>query len=1095
MAEWKDLRNYEISVWTLQDSYITTLKSGDPLYISDNVPPAVVWPQARAQGQIQNGQMELNIDGTQTLSFDIPMYLFVNGQKIENPNWYDIHTQDYHKVLNNNEENITGNILTSMRKIKVIFNKWQNDAAVFEFIILKVQESHEQDNLVCHVECEGLAFHELGKVGYKRSLTTDEFNDDYYKWSCKTVQPSNPKSGVTYDYNSEEAKKADEPIANLQYWMTKAKIDPRPANNNDINPNKWYYEIKMAHTSLVHKINVYSNKIYEEGYVSNWTDDGVPVNYIETREKARLVDINESNLYNITQDLAEKFEVFCRYEYIYDTNYNIIGRIIVFYNNFLQEDQGVTTLMYPNSASKISREMDSTDISTKMFVRSVESDDLYLGTINMMDCDANYSKEDYILNFDYLHEIGTISNEQYKAIHDYEKAMRKLNEELVPLQGVWGYLQTLKEETDGKVTILKESIKLDEERITETGALMEALDTADADADGYITRDYRNPYTFPVLKDASKSKYDSYYIQLNSNEACTGIKPDSLKLFSAYHTTSTETKEYALSFNSFSLDTITSQNLRKKMSLDLPPNSVKKWSSDINYVYKCTVGSDGEIQKLPVPSDDRVGWIYRAKFTNAPSTAQTINIGTNDGNISVKHGSLIYCAPTGNNSYAWQTIAMPKTRYKQLTEAQINELKSSGNVSLICYDNGNDDNDNKYININTINGNTETAIRNNIKKMIFQLPDSPSENDAYKVLTANYPEGYAVAAGRWLYYQNGQWNISSTSSQPGNTSDKGYLCSGLYIGKTYNFTSGFYILTRITRNQINGLQSITYQASRKNASTNLIDYISEVKLVYYVNQQDTSYPSRPRAESNHYPATQIYDVDKTNVWTTFIPTPSDLTKIENYYYHCAWYVRTSQGTLKYIYETDDHVWKFKTTTSAANGVTDGYRMRDTTNKFISDKLAHADEQFLKPEEEVSGKFVYKDGVLDSVTGIYKMPKQGHYSSYEVLDTGISLSSVNSYSNINSKVNGTNGWSNTLEETDYPTDVNEKYVVIQDEHHTSNGNIVFSYTIKYYDNKGLVTDPSDKTQVYLIQPIFYLKTNSTIPSIPADNVTVYSDKAK
>ena len=76
--------------------------------------------------------------------------------------------------------------------------------------------------------------------------------------------------------------------------------------------------------------------------------------------------------------------------------------------------------MYPNSASKISRQMDSTDVSTKMFVRSVDSDDLYLGTINIMDCDANMSREDYIMNFDYLHEIGTISDEQYAAIKPFE---------------------------------------------------------------------------------------------------------------------------------------------------------------------------------------------------------------------------------------------------------------------------------------------------------------------------------------------------------------------------------------------------------------------------------------------------------------------------------------------------------------------------------------------------------------------------------------------------------------------------------------------------------------------------------------------------
>jgi len=55
--------------------------------------------------------------------------------------------------------------------------------------------------------------------------------------------------------------------------------------------------------------------------------------------------------------------------------------------------------------------MDSTDISTKMFIRSVETSDLYEGIISIMDCNANKTREDYLLNFDYLHDIGTISDE------------------------------------------------------------------------------------------------------------------------------------------------------------------------------------------------------------------------------------------------------------------------------------------------------------------------------------------------------------------------------------------------------------------------------------------------------------------------------------------------------------------------------------------------------------------------------------------------------------------------------------------------------------------------------------------------------------
>jgi len=190
------------------------------------------------------------------------------------------------------------------------------------------------------------------------------------------------------------------------------KIQENGAIDTDaLNPTEWYYDIRMAHTSLDHTVTVYDDKIYTESYIDDWTDDGKPASYSGLHEMLKVVDLKESNLYNITQDLAEKFEVFCRYEYLYDTNYNIIGRIIVFYNNFLQEGKDVETLMYPNSASKITREMDSTDVSTKMFVRSVEAEDLYTGAINIMDSDANKSKEDYVMNFDYLHDIGTISNE------------------------------------------------------------------------------------------------------------------------------------------------------------------------------------------------------------------------------------------------------------------------------------------------------------------------------------------------------------------------------------------------------------------------------------------------------------------------------------------------------------------------------------------------------------------------------------------------------------------------------------------------------------------------------------------------------------
>jgi len=50
-----------------------------------------------------------------------------------------------------------------------------------------------------------------------------------------------------------------------------------------------------------------------------------------------------------------------------------------------------------------------------------------------MDTEVNPSKEDYLLNFDYLHEVGTISDEQYESIDKFEAEMHRINTELIPI--------------------------------------------------------------------------------------------------------------------------------------------------------------------------------------------------------------------------------------------------------------------------------------------------------------------------------------------------------------------------------------------------------------------------------------------------------------------------------------------------------------------------------------------------------------------------------------------------------------------------------------------------------------------------------------
>jgi len=84
--------------------------------------------------------------------------------------------------------------------------------------------------------------------------------------------------------------------------------------------------------------------VYEEEYTSSWDNDLRPLAFENFREKARSIEVEKSNLYNITKTIAEKFEIFCKYEYMYDENYHIIGRKVVFYNNFMQDGLGSITL-------------------------------------------------------------------------------------------------------------------------------------------------------------------------------------------------------------------------------------------------------------------------------------------------------------------------------------------------------------------------------------------------------------------------------------------------------------------------------------------------------------------------------------------------------------------------------------------------------------------------------------------------------------------------------------------------------------------------------------------------------------------------------
>lgn len=460
----KNIRPYELSLWTLQDSFIAVLaRSGE--------------------GQIETPKCSLKNDGTQELNFSFPMYIREKGELVENPIWYSYKN---------------GLLIENMRKLKLLFNKGEEEQEIIEFLITKVIETHTGGTLKCEVSAEGLIFHELGKVGYKISLSQTDFEEEYEKWW-------NGK------YASEEEKKACMPIQNLQYWADKIFKD-----------SDWTYEVQMDWSCYDANVNRKPNKIYEDEYIGSWKDDGsgnpIPNEIITLQEKARPVEIEKSNRYNITQTLAEIFGVYCRYKYEYDENYHIIGKKCIFYNNYLQDKEEKFDINYPYDASKIEREKDSVDIITKMYVVPMESDVSTSGLITIADATPNKLKEDYILNFDYLYKIGTISQEQYDTIADYERTMFNINTELEPLTSqiikLNSDLVSYKAERQNAIS----SQTYDKEQMNQALAFLNTL----TNGTGILEKTTNNPYVGTLLQ-----RDDYYYLKITQE----GVLPDTIEIY------------------------------------------------------------------------------------------------------------------------------------------------------------------------------------------------------------------------------------------------------------------------------------------------------------------------------------------------------------------------------------------------------------------------------------------------------------------------------------------------------------------------------------------------------------------------------------
>lgn len=234
----------------------------------------------------------------------------------------------------------------------------------------------------------------------------------------------------------------------LQYWLDKVFPNEKDENGKITKwLTPWCYEIRMDWSSYSDAAMRLSTEVYENNYVSSWVlseDENNPIllpkETVSSAIKARIVECKESNKYNITQDLAEAFEVFCEYEYktnqrgefvkTYAENGQVwTGRKVIFYNKGVKLDD-TFTLDYQKNLQTISVTSESSEIYSKMFVKPIESEHMTNGYITIADTSLNPTGEDYILNFDYMYASGAITDYQYSEVKKYEVAMFEYNNRL-----------------------------------------------------------------------------------------------------------------------------------------------------------------------------------------------------------------------------------------------------------------------------------------------------------------------------------------------------------------------------------------------------------------------------------------------------------------------------------------------------------------------------------------------------------------------------------------------------------------------------------------------------------------------------------------
>lgn len=467
----------------------------------------------------------------------------------------------------------------NIRVLKVFINLGDKpeDIKVFPLMITSITDRRDANfSVYKSIEATGLAFSELGKQGYKLELNSFTIEND----------------------NAQLAEKGEKNTfvdATIQYWLDKVFPNIKDADGKIVKwLTPWCYEIHMDYS--YYSENRLSTEVYEDAYVSAWegSKELQPAGIEKARIKQRQIECSNSNKYNITQDIAQTFGVFCRYEYKTDLNGKFVrewtdengnvwtGKRVIFYNKAIKSENPYV-IDYEKNLQTIERKSEGSNIYSKLYVKPIEASNMTNGYVTIADVAANPSYDEFILNFDYLRSISAINDWQFQKVKEYECNIRRINEKLALVAPVLEKTQAEMNDWEAKVSLNEKQVANAEENRVRYNELYN-----NTEKEAYRTK------TNPRRASVGYDQFKNYYFEFTSYEDV------SLASIEAYLNYPTDTpKEYkdGVTIAESQADANFKVNAAQKINYGPEPTSALNLPDDDSQFY-AVVDEDSFLRKL-----------------------------------------------------------------------------------------------------------------------------------------------------------------------------------------------------------------------------------------------------------------------------------------------------------------------------------------------------------------------------------------------------------------------------------------------------------------------------------------------------------------